>query len=120
MICTVNVQHNCAGQGCDSSDRADVYEEREKSARTVARTHHFNATDIMLNTAQMHDAVHVQRFRMAANPLDRETAIMQGAQFEVDSRKRTKAGKSAQPRARPSSAALAGQGSSLPRVAVHP
>ena len=87
MLCVVNVQHNCAAHGCDDQGQEIVLEEREKSNQTKAKIRHFVPTDIMLNTAQMRDAIHVQRFRICASAIDRENAILQGAASEVAVRK---------------------------------
>ena len=87
VLCVVNVQHNCAAHACDTQGQTSVYEERERTTHMKPRTRHFVPEDIMLNTAQMRDAIHIQRFRITANALDRDHAIMLGAKSEVEAQK---------------------------------
>lgn len=51
---------------------------------------HDTLEDLMLNTTRMHDAYHFSRHRISIDItlLDLNLAIMNGAQQEVDSRKR--------------------------------
>ncbi|KAI5996461.1 hypothetical protein F5J12DRAFT_697069, partial [Pisolithus orientalis] len=60
VICCVNVQHNCAGHGCTGSSTVLVYKEHEKMMKTVKWIEHHKPLDLILNTAQMCDASHVQ------------------------------------------------------------
>lgn len=62
-------------------------EERELTAKTQPKIRHFVPHDIMLNTAQMRDAIHVQRFRIRATAIDREHAILAGAASEIEAQK---------------------------------
>ncbi|KAH7923808.1 hypothetical protein BV22DRAFT_1105892 [Leucogyrophana mollusca] len=87
IICSINVQHNCAANGCTDDGLTTVYEEREATAKKQRRIEHHHIEDLMLNTAQMRDAVHVQRFRIQADDLDREQAILHGAASEIEGRK---------------------------------
>jgi hypothetical protein len=96
VLCVVNVQHNCAAHACDTQGQISVYEEHERTTHMKPRTRHFVSEDIMLNTAQMRDAIHVQRFRIAANALDHDHAIMLGAKSEVEAQKQKQA-KNAKP-----------------------
>ncbi|KAI6040695.1 hypothetical protein EDC04DRAFT_2512352, partial [Pisolithus marmoratus] len=59
LICCVNVQHNCAGHHCTGSSSVSVYKECEKTTKTMQRIEHYNPSDLILNTAQMHNAAHV-------------------------------------------------------------
>jgi len=97
VLCAVNIQHNCAAHSCDTQGQTVVYEEREKTTRTKPRTRHFVPEDIMLNTATMCDAIHIQRFRIVAAALDRDHAIMLGAQSEVEAQKQKQKQNSKQP-----------------------
>ena len=58
---------------CTMSGARVVYEEREHSGRTVPTTAHNNPENVMLNTAQMRDAVHVQQLRIASAEISDET-----------------------------------------------
>ncbi|KAI6026560.1 hypothetical protein BKA83DRAFT_121163 [Pisolithus microcarpus] len=87
LICGVNVQHNCAGNGCTGTSTVPVYEERERTTKTQQQISHRNPSDFILNTAQMRDATHVQQFRVQAQQLDRDWAIHMGAAAEFDARK---------------------------------
>ncbi|KAI6137573.1 hypothetical protein BKA82DRAFT_4335007 [Pisolithus tinctorius] len=82
VICCVNVQHNCAGHGCTGSSTVSVYKEREKTTKTAKRIEHCEPLDLILNTAQMRNACHVQRFRTPVQQLDRDWAIHTGAAAE--------------------------------------
>ncbi|KAJ7886066.1 hypothetical protein B0H13DRAFT_2535282 [Mycena leptocephala] len=65
LICTVNVQHNCMDNQCGPTGSRPVFQERERTNQTRAQIAHLqNPTDVVLNTAQMRDAVHLQRFRI--------------------------------------------------------
>ncbi|KAI0754107.1 hypothetical protein C8Q80DRAFT_346349 [Daedaleopsis nitida] len=87
ILCTVNVQHNCAGHGCDDSGTMPMFQERERvDTSTRAAIRHIEPQDIMLNTAQMRDAKHVQVFRITPNPLERDYAVFAGAKAEIDTR----------------------------------
>ncbi|KDQ25284.1 hypothetical protein PLEOSDRAFT_1027446, partial [Pleurotus ostreatus PC15] len=87
ILCTVNVQHNCAANGCTESGVRAIYQEREATARMKPTVVHQGPTDdLILNTAQMRDAVWIQYFRIPTAPLDRANAILHGAQAEIDSR----------------------------------
>ncbi|KAJ7603170.1 hypothetical protein DFH06DRAFT_908926, partial [Mycena polygramma] len=58
------------------------------TAQTVARVEHTqNVDDVVLNTAQMRDAVHVQRYRLDSTPMDVEHIITQSAAREIGARK---------------------------------
>ncbi len=64
------MQHNCAGNECTTSGTRAVLEERENSGRTVPIVTHRNSTNLMLNTAQMRDAKHVQKFRIPSTEIE--------------------------------------------------
>ena len=87
LICSVNVQHNCAAQKCMDSGTQPVYEEHEKTGKTLPRIVHVSPSDLILNTAQMRDASHVQRFRIQVEPFDRDWAIHSGATAELNAQK---------------------------------
>ncbi|KAJ3911514.1 hypothetical protein F5877DRAFT_18331, partial [Lentinula edodes] len=68
---------------CDLSDSRLVCEERETTHKRLPRTHHYNHDDLLLNTNQMRSGVYVQKFRPVLPPLDRDTAIQEGAEREL-------------------------------------
>ncbi|KAJ7483665.1 hypothetical protein FB451DRAFT_1029349, partial [Mycena latifolia] len=88
LLCTVNVQHNCIDNKCEATGSVPVYQERTQTTQTIARIAHTrNAGDVVLNTAQMRDAVHVQHFRLDSVPMDFETVVHQSAANEIGARK---------------------------------
>ncbi|KAF5384421.1 hypothetical protein D9615_003216 [Tricholomella constricta] len=87
ILCSVNVQHNCAANHCDLSATEVIREERQMTDRTRRAVKHFSPHDIMLNTAQMRDALHVQHFRIPPQRLDRAKAILEGATRETNQQK---------------------------------
>jgi hypothetical protein len=127
LLCTVNVQHNCLENNCAPTGSVPVFQERTKTTRTIARVVHVrNVDDVVLNTAQMRDAIHVQPFRLDSTPMDREVVINQSAAKEVAARKKrdkkqaTAAAPAQPPRPRPNTSAAASSSSANhlpPRVA---
>ncbi|KAI6157355.1 hypothetical protein BKA82DRAFT_4410080, partial [Pisolithus tinctorius] len=87
LLCGVNVQHNCAAHKCTGSSTAPVYEEREKTSKTQQRIEHVSPSDLVLNTTQMHDAIHVQCFCIPPPPLERDWAIHTGTAAELEAQK---------------------------------
>ncbi|KAI6003459.1 hypothetical protein F5J12DRAFT_906149 [Pisolithus orientalis] len=87
VICCVNVQHNCAGHRCTGSSTVSVYEEHEKMTKTVKWIEHCEPLDLILNTAQMCDASHVQWFHTLVQQLDHDWAIHTGAAAEFNAQK---------------------------------
>ncbi|KAJ7110547.1 hypothetical protein C8R44DRAFT_633975 [Mycena epipterygia] len=88
LLCTVNVQHNCIDNKCGPTGTRPVFQERAKT--TLMRSeivHSRNPHDIVLNTAQMRDAVHMQRFRVHSEALDFDTVVHQSAAKELKARK---------------------------------
>ncbi|KAJ7135127.1 hypothetical protein C8R46DRAFT_1362251, partial [Mycena filopes] len=71
LLCTVNVQHNCIDNECGPTGSKVVYQERAKTNQTrLEIAHTKNVQDIVLNTAQMRDAIHLQPFRVQPDRLD--------------------------------------------------
>jgi hypothetical protein len=84
----VNVQHNCAQYQCGTTNVRHVYQERERTDQTQATVSHSkHPEDLMLNTAQMRDAIHVQAYRLRSPDLDEEGIIMASAAREVSAQK---------------------------------
>lgn len=62
--------------------------------------HLTNPNDLILNTTQMHDATHLQKFRMHSTALDEETVIQESVARAINQRKSAKAGSSGTGRGR--------------------
>lgn len=90
MLCSANVQHQCHSHRCVASGSEVIYQERQATNQTRAALVHNTPEDLLLNTARMHDAAHFSwhRFPIDIASLNINLAIMNGAQQEVDSRKR--------------------------------
>ncbi|KAJ7223860.1 hypothetical protein B0H12DRAFT_1213067 [Mycena haematopus] len=92
LLCTVNVQHNCLDHGCAPTSTRPVFQERIRTDQTRAQIAHTqNPTDLVLNTAQMRDAKHLQKFRIAIPELVRDTVIHQSAVNELAASKKAAA-----------------------------
>ncbi|KAF8180489.1 hypothetical protein K438DRAFT_1908238 [Mycena galopus ATCC 62051] len=92
LLCTVNVQHNCMDNNCGPTASQPVYQERQRTNQTRAQIAHLNnPTDFVLNTAQMRDAKHLQRFRINTPILDEEIVIHQSAVNELEANKQAAA-----------------------------
>ncbi|KIY48737.1 hypothetical protein FISHEDRAFT_42751, partial [Fistulina hepatica ATCC 64428] len=83
ILCTVNVQHNCATHMCTNSGTARVYQERQTTAKTRSLIEHRTPADIVLNTGQMRDAVHLSPFVCRPAPLDEDMIIHNSAAQEL-------------------------------------
>ncbi|KAF8891533.1 hypothetical protein CPB85DRAFT_1377859 [Mucidula mucida] len=84
ILCTVNVQHNCASEKCTATGEVEVLKERKKTTKTRARVLHNNLeANLMLNTAQMRDGLHVQPFQLPAPQYRIENIIMKSALKEL-------------------------------------
>lgn len=84
LLCTVNVQHNCVEQHCQASGSQPIYQERQltKNTRPII-THVRVPNDLVLNTAQMRDAIYVQQFHIASENLDLDEIVHQSAVKEL-------------------------------------
>ena len=83
----VNAQHNCSEHHCGTANTRNVYQEHEKTAQTQPVVSHIMPQDVVLNTAQMQDAVYVQKFRQCLATLDAEQLIMESAACKVVTQK---------------------------------
>ncbi|KAJ7814354.1 hypothetical protein B0H14DRAFT_3747837 [Mycena olivaceomarginata] len=60
-----STEHNCMDNHCAATASIPLFQERTKTAQTIARIAHTqNLHDLVLNTAQMRDAVLVQPYRL--------------------------------------------------------
>jgi hypothetical protein len=76
LLCTVNTQHDCDTNKCTTSGFRYVYQERVQTQRRAPIVQHLrNPDQLILNTAQMCDAVHLQKFQIPPGPLE-EPAIV--------------------------------------------
>ncbi|KAE9396389.1 hypothetical protein BT96DRAFT_758157, partial [Gymnopus androsaceus JB14] len=88
ILCAVNVQHHCVGRKCLAVDSRPVYQERHrKEGATKAAIRHESPEDLVLNTAQMRNAVLVQQFRIPSPTLNAQEIIMKSVQKEIAVRK---------------------------------
>ncbi|KAF7965797.1 hypothetical protein HWV62_41769 [Athelia sp. TMB] len=87
ILCTVNTPHNCAAHECTTVNTRPVIQEREVTEHTRPVVSHLASHDVVLNTAQMRDAVHLQKFRIASEDLNEEIIITASAAREIAARK---------------------------------
>jgi hypothetical protein len=69
VLCTVNAQHNCSDNNCGTENTQHVYQEREWTDQTHPVVVHQMPEDLVLNTAQMQDVIHVQKFHHRSTSL---------------------------------------------------
>ncbi|KJA24725.1 hypothetical protein HYPSUDRAFT_94301, partial [Hypholoma sublateritium FD-334 SS-4] len=91
IMCTVNTAHNCPRNNCKSDGFHYVYQERVQTAhkRSVIR-HSTRPEDWILNTAQMHDAEYLQKFRIPSDSLtvaDEEQLLHDSVAVTINARK---------------------------------
>ncbi|EJD48322.1 hypothetical protein AURDEDRAFT_26746, partial [Auricularia subglabra TFB-10046 SS5] len=60
VLCTVNVQHDCASHNCTTTGTRAIVQERQQTRNAVAIVAHSANDDWILNTGQMRDARYVQ------------------------------------------------------------
>jgi hypothetical protein len=87
ILCTVNVQHNCSEHNCRTANTRAIYQEGEKTNQVRPVISHAAPHDIVLNTAQMRDAIHVQKYRQHSETLDADRIITESAAREVVAQK---------------------------------
>lgn len=87
LLCTVNTPHNCVDHACKTSGSRPIYQEREMTNGTHSVVSHIDSYDVILNTAQMRDALHVQKIRIPSEILDEETVITASVAREIGLRK---------------------------------
>jgi hypothetical protein len=88
VLCTVNTQHHCERNGCLSSGFRYIYQERVQTEhQTSVVEHRRNPQDLMLNTAQMRDAVHLQKFRVPSTTINRESLLQESVAQAINQRR---------------------------------
>jgi len=91
LLCTVNTQHDCDSNKCTTTGFRYVYQERVRTQRRAPIVEHLrNPDDLILNTAQMRDAVHVQKFRIPPDALDEPAILDASVRRVIDQRKHQK------------------------------
>lgn len=91
LLCTVNTQHDCDTNKCTTSGFRYVYQERVRTQRRAPIVQHLkNPDDLILNTAQMRDAIHLQKFRIPPAVLDEPAVIDSSVRRVIDKRKKKK------------------------------
>ena len=111
VTCTVNTQHDCYRHKCQTTGARYVYQERIQTEKTTPVVEHLtDPNDLILNTAQMRDAIHVQNFRIASTPLDEERIIQESVARTINQRKSATDGASATGRGRGRGVRGRGQG----------
>ncbi|KAJ7270338.1 hypothetical protein C8J57DRAFT_1435474 [Mycena rebaudengoi] len=61
--CTINIQHNCVDNKCQSTRARVVFNEREATSERTLEVQHISPDDLIINTAQMRDAAALNPFR---------------------------------------------------------
>ncbi|KAF8180356.1 hypothetical protein BJ912DRAFT_1023704 [Pholiota molesta] len=91
ILCTVNTPHNCDRNHCTANGFQYIYQERvQTSHRRPIVLHEAHPNDLILNTAQMRDAVHVQNFRIPSPPItaaEEERMIHDAVAATINARK---------------------------------
>ncbi|KAK6992397.1 hypothetical protein R3P38DRAFT_2570511 [Favolaschia claudopus] len=88
LLCTVNVQHNCMDNHCAATATRAIFQERAKTNQTRSEVaHQTNIHDVVLNTAQMRDALHLQKYRVSSEPLDLDSIVHASASKEIRARR---------------------------------
>jgi hypothetical protein len=76
--CTINVQHNCADNKCQSMRTRVIFNEREETAHRALEVQHIHPDDLIINTGQMRDAAALSPFRIRPTALT-TSAVIRGA-----------------------------------------
>ncbi|KAJ7213371.1 hypothetical protein C8J57DRAFT_959005, partial [Mycena rebaudengoi] len=54
--CTINIQHNCVDNKCQSTRTRVIFNERERTSEHTLEVQHISLDDLIINTGQMRDA----------------------------------------------------------------
>ncbi|KAF8178467.1 hypothetical protein BJ912DRAFT_1045365 [Pholiota molesta] len=96
ILCTINTPHDCKRNGCSASGFKHIYQERIRTEHQQPIIEHkVNPDDLILNTAKMRDAIHIQKYRISSCPIDdqeEEMIISTSVKALIDSRKAPSAG----------------------------
>lgn len=88
LLCTINVQHNCVEQHCKATGHQDIYQECQLTTHTWPTVAHNRVlNNLVLNTAQMWDVIHVQGFCITSESLDLDDIVYQSAVNELSALK---------------------------------
>ena len=89
-MCSVNLQHQCHIHKCTPSGAIQIIEGHQHTPNTCPTiVHQGSPDDLVLNTAKMHSAKHIQQLCKTLIPLDMDWAIMEGSAHETDNQKST-------------------------------
>lgn len=84
VLCTVNVQHDCISNQCHAEKVVPLLQEGEVTSELRERiVHRRNPDQMVLNTAQMQSAKHIQPFRVPSIPMDATEVILASIQKEI-------------------------------------
>ncbi|KAG2126565.1 uncharacterized protein EDB93DRAFT_1257476 [Suillus bovinus] len=86
ILCAANLQHQWQAHGCTglASDIEFVYEEWTKTSKAKVAIHHIgDPDDLVLNTAHMRDAKHMQGLWVPIQPPDMNLAILEGGDSDA-------------------------------------
>jgi len=61
IICVVNIQHDCATQGCTADARQALRQEREDTSRTRAVIRHRDTTMFIVNMHSIHNRQYLKK-----------------------------------------------------------
>ena len=91
IICATNVQHCCEPHHCMDSGFEFIQQEGHTTSITCPSIVHNQPGDLLLNTARMRDAIHMEKLRypIHADSIQMEDAIMAGVTQEINVRKET-------------------------------
>lgn len=91
LLCTVNTQHDCDTHKCTTSGFRYVYQERVRTQRRAPIVQHLKSPDdLILNMAQMRDAIHLQKFQIPPAVLYEPAIIDASVRHVIDKRKKRK------------------------------
>ncbi|EGN93346.1 hypothetical protein SERLA73DRAFT_156314 [Serpula lacrymans var. lacrymans S7.3] len=79
-----HVQHNCIDNQCEASGTRPVYQEHQLTDQTQPSLTHKHPSNIVMNTAQMWDAIHIQYFQIPLTSLDTGDILTASVAKEVD------------------------------------
>ncbi|KAJ7478788.1 hypothetical protein B0H11DRAFT_2423771 [Mycena galericulata] len=88
--CTINIQHNCVDNNCQSTRTRVIFNEREATSERALQVQHTARDDMIINTGQMRDAAALDPFRFRPNALLTANVIRESAQRFFENRQAQK------------------------------
>ena len=85
----MNLQHDCVTHKCGLAAESFVRQERQLTSTEKWGIRHVNPSDLVLNMAQMRDAVYMQSLcvEVCLEEIDLNAAIFEGVKSQIDRRK---------------------------------